>query len=293
MCKTPAYVLLLVSSSIGLAADRCVPITAVQRTTLEKYVRAKYKVAAPGALEITETAAAPNTCFRKIDIKQSGESKKKFHLTVYASPDLRFLAPQLLDTSVDPVQEERQRAEAFRVGLNGDGSPSTGPSNAPVTITVFSDFQCPYCAGLARTLRQEVLPNERNTVRLVFRYYPLDMHAWARKAAQAEVCANEQSGDLFWKLHDYIFENQRGFTPDNVIEKITQQAASFQKIDKPRFAACIDDKKTAAKIERDVAFGTANGVHETPTLFVNGQRADVANAPEQIRSLIREASSSR
>ncbi len=57
-----------------------------------------------------------------------------------------------------------------------------------------------------------------------------------------------------------------------------------------KFSGCLADKKTKAKVERDVAFGTANDVHGTPTLFVNGQRAEVSAAPEQIRSLIREAS---
>lgn len=92
---------------------------------------------------------------------------------------------------------------------------------------------------------------------------------------------------MFWKIHDFLFENQRTLTQDTVTQKVLEQAG--RKIDKARFSACMADKKTDAIIQRDVAFGTANGVRGTPTMFVNGRRADVGAQPEQIRSLIREA----
>jgi protein-disulfide isomerase len=273
------------------AADRCSPMTAQQKAEVETYVRKKFKVAPATSLQVTETPAAAATCFRKIEFKSTGQGRK-FEMAIYASPDMRFLTTQLLDIKVDPEEEERKREAAFRVGLNTSDSPAIGPVNAPVTLTVFSDFQCPYCAGLARTLREDVMPKERGNVRLVFRYFPLEMHSWAKAAAEAEVCANEQSSELFWKLHDFLFENQRTFTPDNVADKFLDQAARIQRIDKRRFASCLADKRTAAKVARDVEFGTANGVRGTPTIFVNGRRADVGAAPEQIRSLIREASAS-
>jgi protein-disulfide isomerase len=288
MIKT--FILLLVGSSIpAAAAERCVPMAAQQKTEVETYVRKKFKVAASTKLQMTETPAAASTCFRKIEMKST--EGKKFNLMLYASPDLRFLTTQLLDIKVDPEEEDRKREAAFRAGLNASDSPALGPANAPVTLTVFSDFQCPYCSGLAKTLREDVIPKERGNLRVVFRYFPLEMHSWAKTAAEAEVCANEQSSDLFWKLHDYLFENQRTFTPENVTQKVLEQAARIQKIDKARFNGCLADKKTADKVARDVAFGTANGVRGTPTIFVNGKRADVGAAPEQLRSLIREAGS--
>ena len=55
--------------------------------------------------------------------------------------------------------------------------------------------------------------------------------------------------------------------------------------------SCIVGKKTASKVDLDVAFATENGVAGTPTIFINGHRAAGVNAPEQIRTLIREAGS--
>jgi protein-disulfide isomerase len=270
------------------AIDHCAVMTGPQRAEVETYVRKKFKVAASTTLQMTETSAAASTCFRKIELKST--EGKKFNMTLYASPDLRFLTPQLFDIRVDPVEEERKREETFRAELNRTDAPSLGPANAAATITIFSDFQCPFCSGLAKTMREDVIPKERGNLRVVFRFFPLEMHSWAKAAAEAEVCANEQSTDLFWRLHDYLFDNQRIFTPENVTQKIIEQAARFQRIDKARFTSCLADKKTAARVQRDVAFGTANGVRGTPTIFVNGRRADVGAAAEQIRSLIREAS---
>src|SRR5881397_2815947 len=70
-------------------------------------------------------------------------------------------------------------------------SPTRGPKNAPVVIVEFSDFQCPYCAGLQPTLQQvqRAFPKE---VRLVYKQYPLDIHQYARQAALASLAAHAQ-----------------------------------------------------------------------------------------------------
>jgi len=68
-------------------------------------------------------------------------------LELFAAPDLRFLTRDLLDTTVDPVVEERKKAEALAAGLTRGDVPARGKADAPVTIAVFSDFQCPYCAS--------------------------------------------------------------------------------------------------------------------------------------------------
>jgi protein-disulfide isomerase len=281
--KTLTPILLCLSA---FAAERCVPMTSQQQKEVETYVRKKFKIASAMALKLTESPAADSTCFRKVDLEST--QGKKFELTLYVSPDIRFMTTQLMDIRIDPEIEERKREQAFRASLNPSDAPSMGPANAPVTLTILSDFQCPYCSKLAKTLRDEILPEEKGNIRVVFRYFPLEMHSWAKTAAEAEVCTGGQNPDLFWKLHDYLFENQRALTPETVTQKILDQFG--RKIDRARFSACMSDKKTDAIIQRDVAFGTANGVRGTPTMFVNGLRADVGAQKDQIRSLIREAS---
>ena len=246
------------------AKPTCRTLNQTDRARLIDYVEKKYKTpkTMPVALAHEEFVGA---CFRTVEFK-SGDPKRSFQLRLFLSPDLRFLSPELMDSTVDPVLEERRKQQALFAGLTNGDFPSRGPKNAKVTLTIFSDFQCPYCAQLARTL-SEVWPSEAKTTRMVFRYFPLPMHDWARPAAEAAACVQEQGDDYFWQLHDFMFEHQGEFTPGNVMARIT------------------------AKVDQDIAFGTRSDVNATPTVFINGERVGPVTAPEQLRTLIREAGS--
>lgn len=82
-------------------------------------------------------------------------------------------------------------------------SPAKGPANAKVTIVEYSDFECPYCAMAVPTIKQ-VLEAYPNDIKFVFKQYPLPMHQYAQKAAEASLCAQAQG--KFWEYHDKLFE---------------------------------------------------------------------------------------
>ena len=280
----PAHAL---GATVGAA---CKDLSGKDQARLVEYVQKKYKVPAAISLAVKPVALVGSTCFRKLEFK-SIDPKSSFRVELYLSPDLRFLTAELLDSSVDPALEERRKREALATGLNHGNFPSRGPSDSKVTLTVFSDFQCPYCAKLARMLNQEVLPTEGKNVRLVFRQFPLPMHNWATTAAQATACAQEQGDKYFWQLHDFLFEHQREFNLDNVSARLTEEGKRIRGFDSKRFTSCVADKRTAAKVEADIAFGTESGVAGTPTMFVNAERVGAIVAPEQLRTLIRQARS--
>jgi protein-disulfide isomerase len=141
---------------------------------------------------------------------------------------------------------------------------------------------------MAHVLRDEILPPERGNVRLIFRHLPLPMHSWARAAAEAAACAQEQGDEHFWRLHDFIFERQRQLTRENIRQTPLRETSRFSKFDQKAFERCLAGRTTAAKVERDVAFARQNGVNGTPTLFINSRRLEAGAPPEQIRTLIRE-----
>lgn len=267
--------------------ERCIPLKASERARLETYVRKKFKVPATLAIRINEAQGQECSSFRKLDVT-AVDPAKKFKLVLYASSDLRFLTRDLLDTRIDPDLEARQREHEFQAGLSNGAFPVLGPASAPATITVFSDFQCPYCARFAHMLRKDVLPRDSSGLRVVFREFPLQMHPWARSAAESAVCLSDQGNDFFWKMHDYIFENQRDFSVQNVRAKIRAEASRIRGFNAARFDTCLADPKTSARVEADVAFGTKNGIRGTPSVFVNGKRISVTE-PEQLLSVIREA----
>lgn len=283
--------LMWLGASAAVARAQCQALRDGQRLKLIEYVEKKFKVPAGSRLEIAESSSVGESCYRKL-LFESAEAGKgvPYRLEIFASPDLRFLSKELFDTTVDPVVEERQRTEALMSGLLAPGAPALGPSAAPVTIAVFSDFQCPYCARLAETLK-EALPDEAGPVRLVFHYFPLAMHNWARPAAEAAACAQQQGDAYFWRVHDFLFDSQKEINRDNLLEKLAERSADLEGFDRVKFERCVMTRGAAAKVEQDLAFGRENGIHATPTVFVNGKETRVV-APEQLRTLIGQLSKS-
>lgn len=268
------------------AGDPCPTVTDSERTRLIAYVQAKYKVPPASDLKLSEVSLIEKTCYRRLRFAVE-DSQRPFKIDLTASPDLRFLTRELLDSQLDPVQQERQKQQALTAALTRGDFAVLGEKAAPVTITVFADFQCPYCAEASDVLMKNILPAEGGNTRLVFRHFPLAMHPWARPAAEAAACAHEQGDRYFWSFHNYIFEHQREITPDNLRPKLDAYGTALQGFDPADFTACLDQKRTAAKVEQDVALGTEAGVRGTPTLFINGQLMSGVQ-PEQIRTYIRE-----
>ena len=79
-----------------------------------------------------------------------------------------------------------------------------GSANARVTLEEFGDFQCPPCSFLAATLLK-VEHDYAESVRVVFRQFPLAMHPHAMTAARAAEAAGLQG--RFWEMHDLLFQN--------------------------------------------------------------------------------------
>jgi protein-disulfide isomerase len=183
--------------------------------------------------------------------------------------------------------EEKRKQDEFEAGLHNPKAASLGAVTSPVTITVFSDFQCPYCRQTAEALEKEVLPAEKD-VRLVFRHLPLPMHTWARPAAEAAACAHLQSDTAFWALHDFLFEHQTELRPETLEGRLLERAVQLENFDLRKYRECTSAHATAAEVDADIAFALANTIAATPTIFVNDHRLRGAGSAEQIRSIVHQ-----
>lgn len=164
-------------------------------------------------------------------------------------------------------------------------SPGTriGPADAPVTIIEFSDFQCPFCARHAETLRR-IRGKYGNQVAIVFRHFPLTgIHPHATDAALAAECAGAQQ--RFEPYHDVLFQRQDsiGSTAWNVF------ARDAAVPDTVKFQRCMRDREHAGRIEQDVAAGRSLGVTATPTTVINGTRIAGMMEEAAIVAMIEEA----
>jgi protein-disulfide isomerase len=184
-----------------------------------------------------------------------------------------FFAPKIVVRDARPERIKGWR-EFAETGLR------LGPPNAPVTITAFSDFQCPFCKqlnGVLDTLRREY-PSE---IAVVFRHYPLEnIHAYAHQAALAAECANAQG--RFAEFGDSVFAHQEALAQASW----THLAATAGVADTVTFRRCLLDSTFAGHIQRDVAAGKRLSVTGTPTVLVDGWRLRGPNSHHAIDSLI-------
>jgi predicted DsbA family dithiol-disulfide isomerase len=154
--------------------------------------------------------------------------------------------------------------EPLRFGVEAADRPSQGSASAPVTVVVFSDFQCPYCKAFSATLKQAA-QKYGDKIRLVFRQFPLTaIHPNAQKAAEASLCAAGQQ--KFWEMHDLLFQNQSYLSVQDL-----KNRADRLGLDVTAFNACLDGGKSAAIVHEDLAAGFRAGAEGTPASFVNGR----------------------
>src|ERR1700722_10526433 len=128
----------LVCLLFGASAHaECPPINDTDRDKLADYVCKKYKLPANSQIEVSEISRISGTCYRKLQFK-SQDTPRPFRIELVASPDLRFLTRELLDSRLDPVEEEKRKLEVLNAGLTAGKFPEMGPKDAPVTMVIFS-----------------------------------------------------------------------------------------------------------------------------------------------------------
>jgi protein-disulfide isomerase len=148
------------------------------------------------------------------------------------------------------------------LAISADDDPSRGDKGAPVTVVVFTDFQCPSCAAMHPVI-DETLKTYGNRVRLVVRDFPLVIHAQARKAAEAANAANAQG--KFFEYITVLFKNQSALDVASLKKYATDLGLA-----RAQFDAALDSGQYAAEVNNDLADGEAYGVDATPTIFING-----------------------
>jgi protein-disulfide isomerase len=167
----------------------------------------------------------------------------------------RYRTPEAKAASIVPSHVKAWR-EYARLGTQ------LGSQQAPVKITVFNDYQCPFCKTLAADMAalQAKWPND---VGVVYREFPLPFHPAARKAAGAALCAGGQHRYL--EMHDQLFAHQDslGLIP------WVRLARDAGVPDTQALNICMASEPIARIIARDSADGKRLGVRGTPTLLVN------------------------
>lgn len=152
---------------------------------------------------------------------------------------------------------------------------SMGSADAPITITEFSDFQCPYCRRFWEDTEELLIETYVKTgqVRFVYRSFGVFIGPESGQAAEAAYCAGDQG--KFWDMHDIIFTNQTG---ENVGAYTNKRLSAFAEsigLDMSAYDSCMNSNKYADRVDQDGEDGFAAGLQATPsfviTYVVNGE----------------------
>jgi protein-disulfide isomerase len=162
-----------------------------------------------------------------------------------------------------------------------------GRADAPVTVLEYGDYECPYCRGAARDVR-EMLERYPDTVRFVFRNFPIpQLHPHAEEAAEAAEAAGAQR--KFWEMYELLLEPSSRLDLGSLLDY-----AADLGLDVGRFRHEVTGHAYAEKIERNVREGVEDGVNATPKFYVDGQRIDgklpLEGVEDAIRAAVRAAS---
>jgi protein-disulfide isomerase len=143
-----------------------------------------------------------------------------------------------------------------------------GSPDAPVEITEFADYQCPFCQTFATLQMPTIEERLIKTGRLRWRYrdFPLQQHPFARLAAHSAACADEQG--KYWEQHNRIYEGQAEWASARDAGPVFRRYAQAGGLDLGRYDACMKAGKYAGRIQASLNEGLQVGVNSTPTLLV-------------------------
>ena len=146
-----------------------------------------------------------------------------------------------------------------------------GSPDAPVEITEFADYQCPFCQTFATLQMPTIEERLINTGRLRWRYrdFPLQQHSFSRLAAHSAACADEQG--KYWEQHKRIYEGQTEWATARDAAPIFRRYAQAGGLDLGRYDACMKAGKYAGRIQASLDEGVQLGVNSTPTLLVGNK----------------------
>jgi protein-disulfide isomerase len=163
-------------------------------------------------------------------------------------------------------------------------SPILGNKNAPVTITEFADFQCPFCNRFY-SLIKDVLAAYPDKVRVIVKNFPLPFHPNARPAAKLALAANEQG--KYQAMMEALLTNGADVSDAKIKEYAKTAGVDYNRL-------MADYKNKDAQWEQDIKndeqLAQNVDVRGTPTFYLNGHKTnarDIASMKAQIDPILR------
>ncbi len=287
--------LLLVLTLLATAAFTQQALSAEQLARVDHYVRAYVDLSPEAKLSFGVLHKAEIPGYRALPVTIEDQGKTRTDDFLISDDGTRMIYVSHFDLTRDPYKEVMAK-----IDLRGRPSRGAGP-NAPVTVVVFDDFQCPFCARMYVTLFNLVMNQYRDRVRVVYKDFPVsaETHPWSVRAAEDANCLLAQKPDAFWAFADFVHthlqqmnalydEGKAKGTPLAAADDVTSTVAQKEGLDDAKLRACMaaPDRKA---IQASLDEGHALGAGATPTVYVNGERLEGAYSTDQLRAVLDRA----
>ena len=176
-----------------------------------------------------------------------------------------------------PTNETSAKIAALSVPSDLVDGLAVGKLDAPATLQVFEDLQCPNCLFYTATYEQLIIDEyvKTGTLRYEFHNFPI-LGQESVYAAAGTVCAGKQN--KFWEYHEKLFLVQADanqlraekldvgrFDPDALVEYATEVG-----MDRQAFITCLEDPATLQVVQADATAARAAGLRGTPGFVLNG-----------------------
>ena len=232
----------------------------------------------PIYVQVKEMSASQVDLQKKVgDLSEKINTQQRLLKAILSKEDKIILAqqqpapvpvPAQQPQAQQPPSEDMNKVYDIPVG----NSVIIGKKNAPVTIIMFSDFQCPFCNRFYLGVR-DTLKAYPDKVRLIIKNFPLPFHPNARPAAKLALAASEQG--KYKEMMEALLESGADVSDAKVKEDAQKTGINYN-----RLMADVkkNDAKYEALLEEDAKLVQSSDVRGTPTFYINGKKSQVRDA---------------
>lgn len=143
---------------------------------------------------------------------------------------------------------------------------SAGPTDAPVVLVVFSDYQCTFCAKWTHDTLPE-MRKKADSGQLRIEWRDVNLYgADSQRAARASHAAARQG--RFWDYHNELFPKGKTRSKGELSQEALVELAGKMGLDKKRFTEDMASPETLNEITRNEQLGVGLGAFSTPVFLV-------------------------
>lgn len=156
-----------------------------------------------------------------------------------------------------------------------------GPTDAPVTLIEYGDYECPMCVKaypVLESMRREF----SDKLRFVYRHVPKSSDGFRKQAAQVSEFAAAHG--KFWEMHRQLFEHPDRHDPEHLVE-----AARAIGLDAEQCRKALAEHTYAERVRELSVASIHSGIIGTPTVFINEQRYENRIEEPLLRAAIQRA----